>query len=157
MDAIKERGCMKIIQNNKQAYREYFILEKKEAGISLLGTEVKSLREGRLNLDEAFCKFKGHELFLVEAQISGYSHATFFNHGPERDRKLLLSKRELRQWKAKVMEKGFTIVPLKLYFNEHNLVKVEIALVKGKHLYDKREDLKQKAIQREVERSQKWK
>ena len=147
---------MKIVRNNKQAYREYFILEKKEAGLSLLGTEVKSLREGHLNLDDAFCKFKGHELFLIKAKISAYSHASFFNHDPERDRKLLLNKRELRQWKTKVMEKGLTIVPLKLYFNEQNLAKVEIALVKGKRLFDKREDLKRKAVQRDIELSQKW-
>jgi SsrA-binding protein len=144
---------MKIIQHNKKVYHEYFILESKEAGIVLKGTEVKSLRENRLNITEAFCKFTNNELFLVGAQISTYSHAKFFNHEPDRERKLLLKKRELRQWKSKVMEKGLTIVPIKIYFNDEGLVKAEIALVKGKHLYDKREDLKKKDIQREIEKN----
>lgn len=146
---------MKIIQHNKKIFHDYLVLETKEAGIVLKGTEVKSLRDSHLKLNEAFCRFKGHELFLVEAEITPYAYAKFFNHEADRDRKLLLSKRELRNWKAKVMEKGLTIVPIKMYFNDEGLAKVEIALVKGKHLYDKREDLKQKDIQREIDRHMK--
>jgi len=144
---------MKIIQKNKNAYRNYEIIEKFEAGISLTGTEVKSLRDGRINFKEGFCRFKKNELFLVGVNISTYSYAKYFNHEPERDRKLLLHKRELRRLKSKVMEKGLSIVPILIYFNEKNLIKVEIGLGRGKNLFDKREDLKKKTIKREIERS----
>ncbi len=144
---------MKIIQKNKNAYRNYEILEKFEAGIELTGTEVKSLRDGKINFKEGFCRFKKHELFLTGINISAYSYAKYFNHDPERDRKLLLHKRELRKLKSKVMEKGFSIIPIIVYFNENNLVKVEIGLGRGKNLYDKREDLKKKTINREIEKT----
>lgn len=144
---------MKIIIKNKTAYHQYQILETFEAGLALKGTEVKSLREGRVNIKESYCRFMEGELFLVGANISPYSHARFFNHDPDRHRKLLLHRRELRKLHAKVKEKGLTIVPIMLYFNEKGLAKMQIGLGRGKHIYDKREDLKKKTIQREVERT----
>jgi len=144
---------VKIIVKNKKAFHDYEILEKLEAGISLVGTEVKSLRNGQVSLKEAFCVFRDNELFLVKANVTPYSHGNIYNHEPERERRLLLHRRELRRLHAKVMEKGLTIVPLLLYFTQKGLIKVEIGLARGKHLVDKREDLKKKTIQREIERN----
>jgi SsrA-binding protein len=144
---------MKIVVNNKNAFRNYNIEEKFEAGIELKGTEVKSIREGRINIKESFCRFKGHELFLMKSNISPYTHAKYFNHEPERKRKLLLHKRELRKLKNSVMQKGFSIIPIKLYFNEKGLAKLQIGLGKGKNVRDKREDLKNKAVKRDIEKA----
>ncbi len=144
---------MKIIGKNKWAYHQYTILETLEAGMVLKGTEVKSLREGRVNFKESYCRFLDSELYLIGANISPYSHARFFNHDPERPRKLLLHRRQLNRLRSKVQEKGLTLVPLTLYFNEKGYAKVEIGLGRGKHTFDKREDLKKKTIQREIERT----
>ncbi len=148
---------MKIVVKNKNAYRNYEIEEKFEAGMTLLGTEIKSMREGRMSLKESYCRFKDGELYLVGSNITPYSHADYFNHEPQRDRKLLLHKSELRKLQSKVKLKGFTIVPIKVYFNKKGLAKIEIGIGKGKKLHDKREDMKQKAIKREMEKEMKYK
>jgi SsrA-binding protein len=144
----------KSICQNKKAWHNYFIEDKYEAGIVLLGTEVKSLREGRANLGDSYGKIKNGEIFLVDAHISPYSYANRFNHDPLRTRKLLLRKREIRRLIGKVQEKGFTLIPLRLYFS-NGKAKVELGLAKGKKLYDKRETLKRKTIEREMERGRK--
>jgi len=142
---------IKIICQNKKAYHDYFVEETFEAGISLVGTEVKSLRAGKAQLMDSYAVFQGEELFLLNAHISHYSHAARDNHDPTRSRKLLLHKKELQRLLGKTKERGLSIVPLKLYFSRGR-VKVEIALVKGKKLHDKRETLKKKAMSKDVER-----
>lgn len=137
--------------NNKKAYHEYFITDTYEAGIVLFGTEIKSIRQGKANLSDSYCSFKGNELFVIGMHISEYDNASFKSHDPKRERKLLLTSRELRKLKIQVNEKGFTIVPTKMYIKK-GLCKVEIALAKGKHTYDKKESLKEKDIDREIER-----
>ncbi len=137
---------------NRQAYFEYFIDDKLQAGVSLLGTEVKSLREGKASFVDAYCIFQKGELWLKGMHIAEYSHGTVNNHDPLRDRKLLLTKRELKKWEAKLKEKGYTIIPLRMFMNEKSLIKVEIGLAKGKKLHDKRESIKQKDTEREMKR-----
>ena len=137
---------------NRQAYYEYFIDDKLLAGISLLGTEVKSLRAGKANFADAYCLFQQGELWLKAMHIAEYKHGTVNNHDPLRDRKLLLTKRELKKWEGKLKEKGYTIIPLRMFFNEKSFVKVEIGLAKGKKLHDKRETIKQKDTEREMKR-----
>jgi SsrA-binding protein len=137
---------------NRQAYYEYFIDDKLQAGISLLGTEVKSLRAGKASFVDSYCIFHKGELWLKGMHIAEYSHGTVNNHDPLRDRKLLLTKRELKRWDAKIKEKGYTIIPLRMFMNEKNFVKVEIGLAKGKKLHDKRESIKQKDTEREMKR-----
>lgn len=143
---------MKTICTNRKAYHDYHIEEKLEAGIALSGTEVKSLREGKANLKDSYAKIKNGELFLVNAHISPYSCGNIYNHEPKRDRKLLLHKREIKRLFGKVNERGYTLVPLSMYFNKQNRAKVEVALVKGKTLYDKRESIKKKDEKRLAER-----
>lgn len=142
---------IKIICQNKKAYHEYFIEETYEAGIVLVGTEVKSLRDGKAQLVDSYAVFKGEELFMLNAHISPYSHAARDNHDPTRSRKLLLHKKELHRLQGKINERGFALVPLKLYFSRGR-IKAEIALVKGKKLHDKRETLKKNAMKKDVER-----
>src|SRR5829696_615816 len=137
---------------NRQAYYEYFIDDKLEAGIALLGTEVKSLRAGKASFADAYCIFQQGELWLKAMNISEYAHGTVNNHDSVRDRKLLLTKRELKKWDTKIKEKGYTIIPLRLFFNENNIAKVEIGLAKGKKLHDKRETIKQRDTDREIKR-----
>jgi SsrA-binding protein len=137
---------------NRQAYYEYFIDDKLLAGISLLGTEVKSLRAGKASFADAYCLFQQGELWLKAMHIAEYKHGTDNNHDPLRDRKLLLTKRELKKWEGKLKEKGYTIIPLRMFFNEKSFVKVEIGLAKGKKLHDKRETIKQKDTEREMKR-----
>jgi SsrA-binding protein len=144
----------KLICQNKKAWHNYSIEDKYEAGIALVGTEVKSLREGRANLGDSYGKIKDGEVFLVDAHISPYSHANRFNHDPLRTRKLLLHKKEIRRLIGKVQEKGFTLIPLRLYFSDGR-AKVELALGKGKKLFDKRETLKRKTMERDMERGRK--
>ena len=138
---------------NKKASFEYFLIEKITAGIMLTGTEIKSIREGKANLADAYCLFINNELYVKSMHIAEYNMGTHYNHEPKRDRKLLLTKRELKKLSVKVKEKGFTIVPVLLFINKRGLAKLEIALAKGKHFYDKRESLKRKDSQREIERS----
>ncbi len=137
---------------NRQAYFEYYIDDKYVAGIVLTGTEVKSLREGKASFNDSYCIFNKGELWIKSFHISEYSHGTVNNHDPIRERKLLLSKRELKKLEAKIKEKGYTIIPLRLFFNEKNLAKLEIGLGKGKKLHDKRETIKQRDTERELKR-----
>ncbi len=138
--------------NNRQAYFNYYIEDKYVAGIVLLGTEVKSIRDGKVSFNDAFCFFDNSELWLRGLYIAEYSHGTVNNHIAVHDRKLLLQKRELRKLQAKLKDKGLTIVPLRVFINEKNLVKVEIGLAKGKKLHDKRETIKQRDAEREIKR-----
>ena len=144
----------KLICQNKKAWHNYSVEDRYEAGIALLGTEVKSLREGRANLGDSYGKIKGGEVFLIDAHISPYSYANRFNHDPLRPRKLLLHKKEIRRLIGKVQEKGFTLIPLRLYFS-NGKTKVELGLAKGKKLFDKRETLKRKTMERDMERGRK--
>ena len=137
---------------NKRAYFEYEILEELVAGMVLTGTEIKSLREGKGSLNEAFCAISEGEAFVRNLFIPEYSLGTYANHSPRRQRKLLLNRKDLDKWEHKVKEKGLTIVPLKLFLNEKGLAKLHIGLAKGKKLYDKRQSLKEKDIQRDIER-----
>lgn len=143
---------IKPIVTNKKALHDYFILEKIEAGLVLQGTEVKSLREGRANLKDSYARIDSGEAFLVGCHISPYGCAGHFNHDPIRNRKLLLKKQEIKRLLGKMTEKGMTLIPTRLYF-KNGKVKVEIGLAKGKRQYDKRETLRRKEEQREIERA----
>ncbi|MFQ5825415.1 MAG: SsrA-binding protein SmpB [bacterium] len=141
----------KIITTNRKARYEYEILESMEVGIVLLGTEVKSLREGRANLKDSHASVREGEVFLHNAHISPYSHGSINNHDPLRIRKLLLHKKEIKRLIGKVQEKGLTLVPLRLYFKNGN-VKVELALARGKKIYDKRRDIAKRDSERDIQR-----
>jgi len=147
----RDPEAIRVLAKNRRATHEFHVLEKLECGIELRGTEVKSLRSGQCSIAEAFGHFRQGELYLVGATIAEYSHGNIHNHEPTRERRLLAQKRQLLAWDKKVREKGVTIVPLVLYFKGH-LVKVEMALAKGKKLYDKREDVKQRDARRDVDR-----
>jgi len=142
----------KTIATNRKARHQYHILETIEAGIVLQGTEVKSLRQGKVNLGDAYAKIKDGEVWLVEMHISPYEQGNVFNHEPRRPRKLLLHKREIKRLLGKVQERGLTLIPLRIYF-KRGRAKVELALAKGKRLYDRREDIKRRDEEREVSRS----
>lgn len=129
---------------NKKARFEYEILDKYIAGIKLAGTEIKSIREGKASIAESFCEFQEDELFVINMTIQEYSHATYFNHNPKSSRKLLLNRRELNKLHKEVRNSGLTIVPLRLFINDRGLAKMQIALAKGKKLYDKRETIKER-------------
>lgn len=135
---------MKNISTNRKAYHNFKIEETYEAGVALSGTEVKALREGKANLNDAFAKVKNGELFLVNAHISPYSCGNIANHEPKRDRKLLMHRFELNRIYGKVKERGYTLVPLSIYWSDKNRVKLEIGLARGKTHVDKREDIKRK-------------
>lgn len=139
----------KLICNNKKAFHDYFIEERFEAGIVLQGTEVKSLRLGKANLADAFALVRDGEAWLHNLHISPYDFGNRANHDPDRQRKLLLHKKEITRLFGKVREQGYTLIPLRVYFKDGK-VKVELGLAKGKKLYDKREDIKKKDMQREV-------
>lgn len=141
----------KLIANNKKAYHEYFLEEKYEAGIALHGTEVKSLRMGKCSIKEAFVRIENDEVIIYQMHISPYEKGNIFNRDPLRPKKLLMHKAEINKLKAKIAEKGYTLVPVEVYF-KGSLVKVEIALAKGKKLYDKRGDIAKKDMRREAER-----
>ena len=147
----------KLIAQNKKAHHEYSILETFEAGMALLGSEVKSCRMGRVNLKDSYVRFENGELYLVDAHISHYAFANRLNHDPLRQRKLLLHRQEIKKLYGKIREKGQTCVPLKMYFTGKGNVKVEIALVKGKTQYDRREAIRKKDLRREMERDLKSK
>lgn len=146
-----EKKQEKLIANNKKAYHDYFILDTYEAGISLAGTEVKSLRMGKCSIKEAFIRIENGEVFIYGMNISPYEKGNLFNKDPLRVRKLLLHRSEIQKILGKTKEKGMAVVPLKVYFHG-GLVKVEIGLAKGKKLYDKRDDIAKKDRKREVER-----
>ena len=145
------KSSMKMIANNKKAYHDYFILDTYEAGISLAGTEVKSLRMGKCSIKESFIRIDKGEVFIYGMHIIPYEKGNIFNKDPLRERKLLLHKAEINKLFGKIKEKGVAIVPLKVYF-KGSLVKVEIGLAKGKKLYDKRQDIAKKDQQREASR-----
>ena len=145
---------VKVIANNKKAYHDYFVEEKTEAGISLVGTEVKSIRMGRVNLKDSYCSIKNGEMILMGAHISPYEKGNIFNKDPLRERKLLLHRKEIDRLFGKVKQDGYSIIPLQIYL-KGPYVKVEIGLCKGKKLYDKREDDAKKAAKRDMERSMK--
>jgi SsrA-binding protein len=145
---------IKLVCQNRKAFHDYEIVETLEAGLVLVGTEVKSLRAGRANLKDSYAKIKRGEAFLYDLHISPYSHAYFDNHDPERVRKLLLHRQEIKRLLGKTQEKGFSLIPLKIYFKAGK-VKVEIALARGKKAYDKRESLKRKEEARELDRARK--
>jgi SsrA-binding protein len=134
--------------HNKKASFEYFFLEKFTAGIVLRGTEIKSIREGKANLQDSYCFFVGSELFVRNMHIAEYRFGNYLNHIPKADRKLLLTKKELRKLQEKLKNKGLTIVPVVLYIDEKGFAKVEIALAQGKKLYDKRESIKERDLKR---------
>lgn len=143
---------MNIEIKNRSAYYEYFIDAKYEAGMVLLGTEVKSIRNGKVSFNDSYCLLHKGEVWIKSLHIAEYSHGNLNNHDPVRDRKLLLQKREIKKIEAKLKEKGYTLIPLRLYFNDQNLVKIEIGLAKGKKLHDKRETIRQKDVEREMKR-----
>lgn len=143
---------MEIVSQNKKAYHDYFILDTYEAGIELKGTEIKSVRKGSTNLKDAFIRIKNDEAYIENMHIAPYEQGNRFNHEPLRTRKLLLHKKQIKKLQKEVKENGLTIVPTKLYFNTSKL-KIEIALARGKKLYDKRQDLKAKDAKRDVERA----
>ncbi|MBP5445188.1 MAG: SsrA-binding protein SmpB [Acholeplasmatales bacterium] len=145
---------MKIIASNKKAYHEYFILDTYEAGIVLTGTEIKSIRDSKANINDAYVSIKNNEAFIIGMHIAKYSFGNIFNHKETRDRKLLLHKKEILKLSQKIQLKGLTIIPLKLYIDK-GLAKLEIGVCQGKKLYDKREDLKKKDQMRKIESSMK--
>ncbi|MCI5754516.1 MAG: SsrA-binding protein SmpB [Clostridiales bacterium] len=147
----KEKGVRQIAQNRK-AFHDYFVLDRFEAGIELFGTEVKSIRGGKVNLKDSFCFVKNGELFLRGMHISPYEHGNIFNRDPVRVRRLLMHKREIAKLQARVMQDGVALIPLSLYFKESR-VKVELGLCKGKKLYDKRDSEAQRSAKRDIERA----
>lgn len=150
---IPRGSGMKIIATNRKARRDYTILETMETGIVLVGTEVKALREGKANLQDSFATVDDEEMWLHDAHISPYSKGNQFNHEPKRTRKLLMHAREIRRLIGKVREKGLTLIPLRMYFNDNGKVKVEIGLGRGKKSYDKRREIAERDAKREMRRA----
>lgn len=146
------KEAIKIIANNKKAYHEYFVLEKLEAGIELVGTEVKSIRAGRVNLKESWCMIKNGEIFVNGMHISPYEQGNIFNKDPFRVRKLLMHRKEIDRLFGKIKQDGLTLIPTSVYF-KNSKVKVEVGLCKGKNLHDKRETLAKKQAQRDIDRA----
>ncbi len=149
--AEKKKDTQKTIAQNKKAYHDYFVEEKYEAGIALAGTEVKSLRAGNVNLKDSYCSFEKGEIFAVGMHISPYTEGNIFNTDPMRDKKLLMHRREILKLQGLVQQKGYTIVPLSLYFSGSH-VKVELGLCRGKKLYDKRESDAKRSAERDIDR-----
>ncbi|MBL7068153.1 MAG: SsrA-binding protein SmpB [Candidatus Marinimicrobia bacterium] len=152
---MESKGII-IITSNKKAYHDYHIVDKIEAGLELKGTEVKSLRAGHAHLKDSYARIRNGEMFLLKAHISPYKYSGGYdNHEPERDRRLLLHKREIIRLKRNIETKGMTLIPLKLYFTKTGIVKVELGIVKGKRQYDKRVAIAEKDMKREIERLRK--
>ena len=147
----EKKPSSRVIAQNKKAWHDYFVDEKYEAGIALFGTEVKSIRQGAVNLKDSYCSFKDGEVFAVGIHVSPYEKGNIFNREPRRDRKLLMHKREILKLSGLVAQKGYTLIPLSLYFSGKN-VKVELGLCRGKKLYDKRDALAEKQTNREIDR-----
>jgi len=143
---------MKTLSKNKKAFQEYEIIKKYDAGIVLKGSEAKPARNGSFNLKDSYCRIKNGEMYLVNSHIAQYGPATINNHDPDRERKLLLHKKQIIRILTKVKGKGLTIIPLKVYLNDKNLIKVEIAIAKGIKEYQKKQKLKEKDIEREMDR-----
>ncbi len=151
MNKVKQN----FITKNRKAYYDYLITDEYEAGICLLGTEVKSIRNGQINLKDSYAKIKNNEIFLVNCHISPYTHAGISNHEPERARKLLLKKKEILKIKKNIEEKGQTLVPLRVYLTSQGLIKIALGVGKGKRSYDKRAALAEKQSKREIDRLRK--
>jgi SsrA-binding protein len=149
----RTKDAEKVVATNRKAFHDYFIEERYEAGIILQGTEVKSLREGRVNLQDSYASVRGSEVFLHQCHISPYSHGNIMNHEPTRVRKLLLHKIEIHKLLGKTQQKGLTLIPLRIYFSKRGYAKVELGLAKGKKLYDRRETIKTREAGREVQRA----
>jgi len=145
----------KAIVTNRKAHRDYAILETIECGIELKGCEVKSLREGRMNIEDSFARIENNEIMLYNSHISPYIQASYLNVEPTRLRRLLLHRNQIRKLAAQTTQKGFTLIPLKAYFNARGFAKIELALCKGKKLYDKRENIKRREIDLEMRRAMK--
>lgn len=145
---------MKIIAQNRKAFHDYYIEDRIEAGISLKGTEVKSAREGRVNLKDSYVIIKEEEAFLLHCHISPYSHGNIMNHDPVRTRKLLLQKKEITKLQGKLQQKGYSLIPLKMYLKGPH-IKIEVGLAKGKRFFEKRESIKEREAKREMERAMK--
>lgn len=143
---------LQIVANNKKAFHDYFVIESLEAGIELFGTEVKSVRNGRINLKDAWCSIDGGEIFVRGMHISPYDHGNIFNRDPLRVRKLLLHKREINRLYGLMKQQGYTLIPLSAYFKKGRL-KIQVGLCKGKKNYDKREDMARKSAKRDMERA----
>lgn len=143
----------KLIATNKKAHRDYKILESMECGIELKGSEVKSLRAGRMNLEDSFARIENNEVILYNTHISPYEQASYLNVEPKRPRKLLLRRNQIRKLTGQVTQRGFTLVPLKAYFSERGFAKIELALCRGKKLYDRREDMKRREVEMEMRRA----
>ncbi len=148
----EKKSSVKLIAQNKKAYHDYFVDERYEAGIELFGTEVKSIRAGRVNIKEAYCDIKDGEVFVVGMHVSPYEQGNVYNRDPLRQRRLLLHKREILKLFGQVSQKGYTLVPLSIYLSGSR-VKVEIGLCRGKKLYDKRDDMARNAAARDIERA----
>jgi SsrA-binding protein len=155
MTKQKKDSSNKVLSTNRKAFYDFMIEEKVEAGIVLVGTEVKALREGRLNLRDSYAAIINEKAILHNCHIGTYSHGNQMNHEPLRPRTLLLHKKEIERLQAKVQQKGLTLVPLRLYFNERGRVKLEIALARGKKTYDRRETIKKREAGREIDRAMK--
>lgn len=137
---------------NRKAGFEYYLVERFVAGMVLTGTEIKSIRSGKANLTDAYCTLRDGNMYVINLHIAEYDFGNIYNHDPRRDRLLLLTKKEIKKLDNKVKEKGFTIIPTVLFINERGLAKIEIALAKGKHSYDKRDSIKQKDLKRDMDR-----
>lgn len=148
----ENKNSVKLIAQNKKAYHDYFIEERYEAGIELFGTEVKSIRAGKVNIKEAYCDIKGGEVFVVGMHVSPYEQGNVYNRDPLRQRRLLLHKREILKLFGLTAQKGYTLIPLQIYLSGSR-VKVEIGLCRGKKLYDKRDDMAKSAAARDIERA----
>ncbi|NJL14134.1 MAG: SsrA-binding protein SmpB [Microscillaceae bacterium] len=148
----KETFQKNISIKNRRAAHEYYFLETYTCGMVLQGTEIKSIRQGKVNMQEAFAYFKNGELWVKQLQISAYTNGGPYNHVPDRERKLLLMKKEVRKLEAKSQEQGLTLIPVRLFINDKGLAKIEIALARGKKLFDKRETIKERDTKRELQR-----
>lgn len=152
---MNSRKPLKAIATNRKAYYDYALEDTFEAGLALLGTEVKALREGRVNLKESFARIDHNEVILHNCHINEYSHGNIMNHNPLRERKLLLHRKEIDRLVAQTQKKGLTLIPLKMYFNDRGIAKIQLALAKGKRQYDRREDIKKREDTREMARAMK--
>ena len=148
----EKRGGDRPITSNRKAYHDYFIDETLEAGIALQGSEIKSIRAGRVNLRDSYVAFRNGEAWLVGTHIAGYNEASYQDHEPRRERKLLLHRREIDRWRARTEQRGYTVVPLRLYLT-HNRAKVELGLARGKHTYDKRDAIARRENDRDIQRA----
>jgi SsrA-binding protein len=155
MPQEENMGKIKTLAENRKARHDYHIEEKFEAGLALLGSEVKSIREGRANLRDSFARLRGGELYLENMHIAPYSHGGAFNHEPLRERKVLMHKQEIQRLTGKIAEKGYTLVPLSLYLNERGKIKIELGLARGKAKADRRRDIMEREARRDMERMMK--